>query len=69
MGIVYEAEQRQPLQRRVALKIIKPGMDTRQVMARFATEQQVLALMDHPNIASVHECGSTQSGQPYFAME
>ena len=69
MGVVFLAEQSQPVQRRVALKIIKPGMDTRQVIARFAAEQQALALMDHPNIARVFDAGATESGRPYFVME
>jgi serine/threonine protein kinase/WD40 repeat protein len=69
MGVVFLAEQSRPVQRQVALKIIKPGMDTRQVLARFAAEQQALALMDHPNIARVFDAGTTESGRPYFAME
>ncbi len=69
MGIVYLAEQEQPIRRQVALKVIKLGMDTREVVARFQSEQQALALMDHPNIAQVYEAGSTQHGRPYFAME
>ncbi len=69
MGVVFLAEQSQPVQRQVALKIIKPGMDTRQVIARFAAEQQALALMDHPNIARVFDAGATESGRPYFVME
>jgi serine/threonine protein kinase len=69
MGVVYVAEQTQPMRRRVALKIIKPGMDTKQVIARFEAERQALALMDHPNIARVHDGGATESGRPYFVME
>ncbi len=69
MGVVYMAEQAEPVKRRVALKIIKPGMDSRQVIARFETERQALAMMDHPNIAKVLDAGTTDSGRPYFAME
>ena len=69
MGVVFMAEQTEPLQRTVALKIIKPGMDTRQVIARFEAERQALALMDHPNIAKVLDAGTTDSGRPYFVME
>ena len=69
MGIVYMAEQDKPVRRRVALKIIKPGMDTDQVIARFEAERQALALMDHPNIARVLDAGTTDSGRPYFVME
>ena len=69
MGTVYMAEQTQPVQRKVALKIIKPGMDTRQVIARFEAERQALALMDHPNIAKVLDAGTTDTGRPYFVME
>ena len=68
-GVVYMAEQEQPVRRRVALKIIKPGMDTKSVMARFEAERQALALMDHPNIAKVFDAGATESGRPYFVME
>ena len=68
-GIVFMAEQEEPLRRRVALKIIKPGMDTKCVVARFEAERQVLALMDHPSIAKVFDAGATQSGRPYFVME
>jgi serine/threonine protein kinase/Tfp pilus assembly protein PilF len=68
-GIVFMAEQTQPVRRRVALKLIKPGMDTRQVVARFEAERQALALMDHTNIAHVFEAGETASGRPYFVME
>ncbi len=69
MGVVYMAEQTEPVERRVALKIIKPGMDTRQVIARFEAERQALAMMDHPNIAKVLDAGTTDSGRPYFVME
>jgi tetratricopeptide (TPR) repeat protein len=69
MGTVFMAEQAQPVQRKVALKIIKPGMDTRQVIARFEAERQALALMDHPNIAKVLDAGTTEGGRPYFVME
>jgi serine/threonine protein kinase len=69
MGLVFVAEQQQPVRRKVALKVIKPGMDTRQVIARFEAERQALALMDHPNIAKVHDGGATASGRPYFVME
>jgi WD40 repeat protein/serine/threonine protein kinase len=69
MGVVYMAEQQEPVIRRVALKIIKLGMDTRQVVARFEAERQALALMDHPNIAKVFDGGATASGRPYFVME
>ena len=68
-GVVFMAEQTQPVRRRVALKVIKPGMDTRQVIARFEAERQALALMDHPNIAKVLEAGATETGRPYFVME
>ena len=69
MGVVYMAEQLEPVRRKVALKIVKPGMDTRQVIARFEAERQALAMMDHPNIARVLDAGSTESGRPYFVME
>jgi serine/threonine protein kinase len=69
MGVVYMAEQTEPVRRRVALKIIKPGMDSRQVIARFEAERQALALMDHQNIARVLGAGTTESGRPYFVME
>jgi len=69
MGVVYVAEQHEPVRRRVALKVIKPGMDSRQVVARFEAERQALALMDHPNIARVIDAGSTPEGRPYFVME
>jgi serine/threonine protein kinase len=68
-GVVYMAEQEKPVRRVVALKIIKPGMDTAQVIARFESERQALALMDHPNIAKVLDAGATASGRPYFVME
>src|ERR1700757_4955339 len=69
MGTVWLAEQREPVQRRVALKVIKAGMDSRQVIARFEAERQALALMDHPNIARVFDAGATASGRLYFVME
>ena len=69
MGIVYLAEQREPIRRRVALKVIKLGMDTKEVIARFESERQALALMNHPNIAKVLDAGSTESGRPYFVMD
>ncbi len=69
MGIVYMAEQTEPVRRKVAVKIIKPGMDTKQVIARFEAERQALAMMDHPNIAKVLDAGATESGRPYFVME
>ncbi len=69
MAVVYMAEQEQPIRRKVALKIIKLGMDTRQVIARFEAERQALALMDHPCIAKVLDAGATETGRPYFAME
>ncbi len=68
-GVVFMAEQTSPVQRKVALKIIKAGMDTRQVIARFEAERQALALMDHPNIAKVFDAGTTDAGRPYFVME
>jgi len=69
MAVVYMAEQERPLRRKVALKIIKLGMDTKQVIARFEAERQALALMDHPNIAKVLDAGATETGRPYFVME
>jgi hypothetical protein len=69
MGLVFMADQLQPVRRRVALKILKPGMDTRQVVDRFEAERQALALMDHPHIAKIHDGGTTASGRPYFIME
>src|SRR5438034_1059654 len=68
-GAVFMAEQTQPIRRRVALKVLKPGMDTRQVVARFEAERQALALMDHPNIAHVLDGGETAGGRPYFVMD
>ncbi|UCE47432.1 MAG: serine/threonine protein kinase, partial [Phycisphaerales bacterium] len=68
-GIVYLAEQESPVKRRVALKVIKPGMDTKQVIARFEAERQALAVLDHPNIAHVYDAGETPAGRPYFVME
>ncbi len=68
-GVVYLAEQQQPIRRTVAIKILKPGMDTHQVVARFEAERQALALMDHPNIARVFDGGATASGRPFFVME
>ncbi|HJZ59374.1 MAG TPA: serine/threonine-protein kinase, partial [Gemmataceae bacterium] len=68
-GVVYMAEQTAPVRRKVALKIVKPGMDTRQVVARFEAERQALAIMDHPNIAKVLDAGATDAGRPYFVME
>jgi serine/threonine protein kinase/tetratricopeptide (TPR) repeat protein len=69
MGLVFMADQLEPVRRRVALKILKPGLDTGQVVARFAAERQALALMDHPNIAHIYDAGTTVTGRPYFAME
>jgi WD40 repeat protein len=68
-GVVYMAEQKEPVRRRVALKVIKLGMDSKEVMARFEAERQALALMDHPNIAKVFDAGATTTGRPYFVME
>src|SRR5439155_7486947 len=68
-GLVFLAEQTQPVRRKVARKVLKPGLDTRQVVARFEQERQALALMDHPNIAKVHDGGATPAGRPYFVME
>jgi WD40 repeat protein/serine/threonine protein kinase len=68
-GVVFMAEQQQPVRRKVALKVLKPGMATKQVVARFEAERQALALMDHPNIAHVLDAGATDSGRPYFVME
>src|SRR5688572_12299984 len=68
-GTVWMAEQEEPIRRRVALKIIKLGMDTREVIARFEAERQALALMEHPNIARVFDAGTTDGGRPYFVME
>jgi serine/threonine protein kinase/Tfp pilus assembly protein PilF len=69
MGIVYLAEQEKPIRRKVAVKIIKHGMDTKEVLARFESERQALAIMDHPNIAKVFDAGFTENNRPYFAME
>src|SRR3954466_5458514 len=69
MGTVYMAEQTEPVERKVALKVIKAGMDSRQIIARFEAERQALAMMDHVNIARVLDAGATQSGRPYFVME
>ncbi len=69
MGVVYLAEQQEPVRRQVALKVIKPGMDSKQIVARFEAERQALALMDHPNIARVLEAGAIDTGHPYFVME
>jgi serine/threonine protein kinase/tetratricopeptide (TPR) repeat protein len=69
MGLVFMAEQTRPVRRKVALKVLKPGMDTRQVVARFEAERQALALMDHPHIAKIHDGGTTSTGRPYFVME
>src|SRR5262245_46368101 len=69
MGLVFVAEQTEPVRRRVALKIIKPGMDSKQVIARFEAERQALAMMDHPNIARVLDAGTTENSRPYFVME
>ncbi len=69
MGVVFMAEQTQTVHRKVALKVIKPGMDSRHVIARFEAERQALALMEHPNIARVLDAGTTPSGRPYFVME
>ncbi len=69
MGVVYVAEQTEPVQRKVALKVIKPGMDTKEVIARFEAERQALAFMEHPNIARVLDAGATDSGRSYFVME
>src|SRR5450631_59038 len=68
-GVVYVAEQTEPVRRRVAIKVIKLGMDTKQVIARFEAERQALAMMDHPNIAKVLDAGATDTGRPYFVME
>jgi serine/threonine protein kinase len=68
-GVVYLAEQQQPVRRKVALKVIKPGMDSKQVVARFEAERQALAFMDHANIARVLDAGASDTGRPYFVME
>jgi len=69
MGLVYLAEQKEPVRRKVVLKVIKPGMDSKQVIARFEAERQALAVLDHPNIAHVFDAGTTETGRPYFVME
>ena len=69
MGEVWLAEQKEPVRRRVAVKLVKAGMDTREVIARFESERQALALMEHPAIAKVFDAGSTPRGAPYFVME
>jgi serine/threonine protein kinase/tetratricopeptide (TPR) repeat protein len=69
MGVVYLARQKRPIQRKVALKIVKPGMDSKRVIARFEAEKQALSLLDHPNIAHVYDAGTTKDGHPYFSME
>src|SRR5262249_27899862 len=68
-GLVFRAEHKSPVRSKVAVKVLKPGMDTRQVIARFEAERQALALMDHPNIAHVLDAGATDLGRPYFVME
>jgi serine/threonine protein kinase len=68
-GVVFMAEQEEPVRRKVAIKVVKPGMDTKTVIARFEAERQALALMDHPNIAHIFDAGTTESGRPYFVME
>lgn len=68
-GVVYLAEQQQPVRRQVALKVVRPGMDSHEVIARFEAERQALALMDHPGIAKIFDAGTTEAGRPYFAME
>src|SRR5687768_8680978 len=69
MAVVYKARQHHPVKRTVAIKLIKLGMDTRQFVARFESERQALAMMDHPNVARVFDAGSTDTGRPYFVME
>ncbi|HUQ71007.1 MAG TPA: serine/threonine-protein kinase, partial [Planctomycetaceae bacterium] len=69
MGTVYMAEQTEPVRRKVAIKVIKPGMDSRQIIARFEAERQALSMMDHVNIARVLDVGATEQGRPYFVME
>ena len=69
MGAVYKAEQRRPILRTVAIKVIKLGFDTKEVIARFDSERQALARMDHPNVAKVLDAGATDTGRPYFVME
>src|SRR5207245_4407859 len=68
-GVVYMADQEEPVRRRVALKVIKLGMDTKEIIARFEAERQALALMNHPNIAKVLDAGATENGRPYFVMD
>ena len=69
MGTVYLAEQLEPIRRRGALKVVKVGMETSQVLARFDNERQALAMMEHPNIAQIFDAGATTKGRPYFVME
>ena len=69
MGEVWKAEQQQPLRREVALKLLKAGLDSKSLLARFESERQALALMNHPNIAKVFDAGTTERGRPYFVME
>ena len=69
MGVVYLAEQTDPVRRKIALKIVRPGMASQDVVARFEAERQVLAIMDHPNIARMFDSGADEAGQPYFVME
>jgi hypothetical protein len=69
MGVVFMAEQRKPIERQVALKIIKPGMDSEKVISRFEAERHAIALMDHPNIARILDAGTTPTGRPFFVME
>ena len=69
MGIVFLAEQQGSIHRRVALKVIKPGMDSKRILARFEAERQALALLDHLNVANVYDAGTTEAGRPYFVME
>src|SRR6516165_8346953 len=68
-GVVFMAEQQHPVRRKVALKVLKPGLESKQVVARFEAERQALALMDHPHIAHVFDAGATDAGRPYFVME
>jgi non-specific serine/threonine protein kinase/serine/threonine-protein kinase len=68
-ALVYLAEQEKPVRRRVALKVIKPGMDSKQVISRFEAERQALALLNHPNVAHIYDAGTTEDGYPYFVME
>ena len=69
MGVVYLAEQQQPVGRRVAVKVVKVGMDTAELLSRFDSERQALARMNHPNIAGIFDAGATEEGRPYFVME